>query len=679
MSLDIILMEITSELQQHPDTSHIRHLQALVATIRPRHARDIAHATDNIRALCFVLQQHPAWRRALLQYLVQVLTSRKLLHLLTDTGITLNNGFWGAATHRLLSKCLPPLVNDDYVKDIFGQIFNEADDHIWINGISDHVWMDLLANIGLRTITVRQTHHTLSNEVLSAVQVLSYRITTIGLEAELVRNYPDIEKFESPFLRQNDEINDYILRYRAWLNDRQIKRDDSLHIDVLLSQCDEIVSKIRKTAAANGVSVSLTRLLLRLTQSMFRLRKLLALLDAGQRDRINRTSVQLFKELVTAENRRHSLRDLIQTNTELLSLQVTERAGKSGEHYVTGNRSEWLGMFRSAMGAGFLVGFMAMIKVLMSKMALAPFGYAVLYSLNYSSGFMLVHVLHFTIATKQPAMTAALIARAIDQGKQKLDELADLIVAVFRSQLIAIIGNIALALPTAYAIAWAWYGITGSHLAPPEKAQHLLHDLDPFGSLALPHAAIAGVCLFVSGLISGYYDNKASYAHIPARLRQLPWLRKCLGEARLHAVTHYIGNNLGALAGNFFFGIMLGTIGQLGVFFGLPVDIRHITFSSANFAFALVGLEHQISWQLALYSLSGILLIGLVNLGVSFSLALLVALRSRRVSFGQGGTLLSLLWQRFRSDSRAFFLPLPDAVSHQQTDGENNPSSDTRH
>jgi site-specific recombinase len=102
---------------------------------------------------------------------------------------------------------------------------------------------------------------------------------------------------------------------------------------------------------------------------------------------------------------------------------------------------------------------------------------------------------------------------------------------------------------------------------------------------------------------------------------------------------------------------MLGTIGQLGVFFGLPVDIRHITFSSANFAFALVGLDHQISWQLALYSLLGILLIGIVNLGVSFSLAMLVALRSRRVSFGRGSTLVHLLWRRFRSGGRDFSFP----------------------
>ncbi len=657
MSFDIILTEIEQALQQDVQCKEISHARALIAALRPERITDVQRATDNVRALCFVLRQHRSWRLALRQYLINLIGKRKLVHLLTDTGITLNNGFWGAAATRIVNRMLPPLINDDYVKDIFGQIFHHPKDYLWVNGVANSVWHDLILSTGLRARTPRATHAALTNEVLNAVQVLSYRITTIGLEAELVRNYPAIEKFESPFLRQNDEINDYVLAYRGWLMDRSQAREDCRQMEVLLTQCEDIVLRIRKTAAVTGVSISLTRLLLRLTQSMDRLRTLLAILDSQDATQTIDISIPLFKELVCADNKQHSLRELMQSNTELLSLQVTERAGKSGEHYVTNTRAEWLGMLHSALGAGFIVGFMALIKILFGAMSMAPFGYALLYSLNYSSGFMLVHVLHYTIATKQPAMTAALIARAIDEGKQKLDELVELIVKVFRSQLIAIVGNIGLAMPTAYIIAWLWYGVSGNHLVSPEKAQHLLHDLDPLHSLALPHAAIAGVCLFLSGLISGYYDNKASYAHIPARLRQLGWLRAVLGEARLQRVTEYIGNNLGALAGNFFFGIMLGSIGQFGQFFGLPVDIRHITFSSANFAFALVGLEHQMDWHLMLYTFLSILLIGLVNLGVSFSLALLVALRSRRVSFGKGSHLLGLLWRRFRTGARDFFLP----------------------
>ena len=206
-------------------------------------------------------------------------------------------------------------------------------------------------------------------------------------------------------------------------------------------------------------------------------------------------------------------------------------------------------------------------------------------------------------------------------------------------------------------IAGSWHGIFGEHLANADKVAHLLHDLDPLHSLALPHAAVAGVFLFLSGLISGYYDNKAAYNQIPERLRQLGWLRRLLGEARLWRMTTYIGNNLGALAGNFFFGIMLGSAGILGQFFGLPIDIRHITFSSANFIFALVGADGVLSNEQWALSLTGIALIGLTNLGVSFSLALGVALRSRRISFSHGRSLLWRVLKRFARRPRDFFVP----------------------
>ena len=657
MTMDHILARI----QATPPSRDITLLRELIGVLRPDRAGNLQQATHNLRALARVLETRPDWAEGLRAYLAEVIGGRKLVHLLTDTGILQNQGYWAELWRRLNHKWLPPSVNDDYLKDVFGQVFDRTDDHRWIDGVDDDVWLDLLRALKLSPRGALRT--AVLGELLDAIQVLSYRISAIGLEPELVRNHPAIERFESPFLRQNAEIVQFIEAWQAWLVDHQAPRHDARHIDVLLTQCEDIVSRVRRVAAQQGVSVSLTRLLLRLNQSIDRLRVLLSLLEAPTLEAAMPLAVQLFKQLVEADNRKWSLPDLFQTNTELLALQVTEHAGRTGEHYVTSTRGEWRSMLRSAAGAGFIVGFMATLKVLAARLALAPFGYAFLYSLNYSFGFMLIHVLHFTVATKQPAMTAARIAAAIDEGQKKLDELAGLVVRVLRSQFIAIVGNVIVAMPTAYAIALGWQSLTGQPLAGPEKALHLLHDLDPIHSLALPHAAIAGVCLFLAGLISGYYDNKSAYNDIPGRLRQLRWLRRLLGEARLDRVTTYIGDNLGALAGNFFFGVMLGTIGTLGFVFGLPLDIRHITFSSANFAFALVGLGHQLSPEQWVLSLSGIVLIGLTNLAVSFTLALMVALRSRRVSFGQGRTLSRLVWQRFLRSPREFFLPPRDGLT----------------
>lgn len=630
-------------------------LRELIATLRPERTGDLQQATNRLRALSHLLSTQQDLAQGLRDYLAEVIGGRKLVHLLTDTGVLQNQGFFGELWRRLNHKWLPPTVNDDYLKDVFGQLFDQTHDYLWVSGVEPSVWLDLLHALGLPPQGWLRERGL--GELLEAVQVLSYRISAIGLEPELVRVHPDIERFESPFLRQNAEVVQFTEAWRARLVDAQAEVPDARQIDVLLGQCEDIIGRARRTASVQGVSVSLTRLLLRLTQSINRLRAVLQLIEAPDMDAALPGAIELLRQLVEADNRKWSLTDLFRTNTELLALQVTEHAGRSGEHYVASTRSEWLSIMRSASGAGFIVGFMAMLKVLMASLVLAPIGYAVLYSLNYALGFMLIHVLHFTVATKQPAMTAARIAAAINDGSRKLDELADLVVKVLRSQFVAIVGNVAIAMPTAFAIAFGWQYAFGTKLAGAEKSLHLLHDIDPLHSLALPHAAIAGVCLFLAGLISGYYDNKAAYNDIAARLRQLSWLRRLLGEQRLARVTAYIGQNLGALAGNFFFGIMLGTIGTIGYVFGLPIDIRHVTFSSANFAFALVGLDYQLTAQQWVLSLVGIALVALTNLAVSFSLALMVALRSRRISFGQGSALLGLVWQRFRQAPSSFFVP----------------------
>ena len=48
-----------------------------------------------------------------------------------------------------------------------------------------------------------------------------------------------------------------------------------------------------------------------------------------------------------------------------------------------------------------------------------------------------------------------------------------------------------------------------------------------------PYIAIAGFFLFLSGLIAGYYDNKALYTRMGQRVRQLRRLRSLLGTQRL--------------------------------------------------------------------------------------------------------------------------------------------------
>ena len=634
-------------------------LAQLVAAIRPQRTGDTDSVVHVLRSLTLLLDQQAATREGVRSYLMGLLGQRRLIHLLADSGILSNAGMGTALRNRLGAKLLPPEYCDEYMKDVVDRAFSRSEDYKWVAAVPDAVWLDLLRALQLDAGGHDKEARNARLELVEAIQVLSYRVSAIGLETELVRSHPAIERFESPFLTQNVAVREYLEHYKQWMVDPSLPMEDDRHVRVLLDQCDEIVARIRKSTLRDGVSVSLTYLLVRLRQHIDRLRQLLDLADREQPAAQAPRLVALFKMLVEAENRKTSLRDLLATNTDLLALQITQHAGRTGEHYIAGNRKEWQAMAKSAMGAGFLVGFMALFKILLAKLKLPPLIEAFAFSMNYSLGFMLVHVLHYTIATKQPAMTAASIAASMErheQGHDELDGLAELIEAVARTQFIAIMGNVLVAIPTALLIALAVkYGL-GQTWVTPDKAVHLLHDLDPIHSLAIPHAAIAGCCLFLAGLISGYYDNKAIYNRIPARLLQLQWPQQLFGAARWQRICSYIENNLGALAGNFFFGIMLGSIGTLGFLLGLPIDIRHITFSSANLAYAAVALDFQLDWQTWLLSIGGIGLIGLTNLAVSFSLALFVALRARRSNFANSRALVGKLAQRFMAAPQRFFV-----------------------
>jgi site-specific recombinase len=95
----------------------------------------------------------------------------------------------------------------------------------------------------------------------------------------------------------------------------------------------------------------------------------------------------------------------------------------------------------------------------------------------------------------------------------------------------------------------------------------------------------------------------------------------------------------------------------IGILFGLAFDIRHVAFSSAFFGFAVVGLDFMLSWQAVAFAVLGVALIGFVNLAVSFSLALYVAMKSRKVKFRQWRLLIKNLASRLNQHPAEFVMP----------------------
>lgn len=674
-------------------------IASLVAQIRPAKPKQVDIAVKAIQALCYLLNDDPEKARLLREAILQLLSERKPISLFLLARHSVFTGFFTEIRRRIAHKFLPEAIDSSYLIDLFALFFTKQSDALWVLAVPDTVWEQLIIAIRFDEAPIEMTEPCRQN-LLAATQVLSYRIAALGLEPELLRNHPELEQHTSPFITQNAELAEFLASPDTDTDDFNSRSNqaDIKHILVMLDQCSAIITKIRRNSAQTGTSIHLTYLLQRMAQQIARLETLLYILDCvsknnhGQElveeaasDRagvdsdestLNKTAnpeiVKLFKELVYSECHKNDVGEHWQENVEVMALRVTENASRTGEHYITENRSEYFTLMRSAMGAGVIIGVMAMIKVIVAKQHMAPLAEAILFSLNYGLGFIVIHILHFTVATKQPAMTASAIAASIDATDSKSKEMDNLVMMIantMRSQVVAILGNVVLVIPMAILIAWSIFHFTGQQFVTPEKAHQLLADINPIHSGSLIYAGIAGVCLFLSGLIAGYHDNLAVYNRIPQRLRALTWLQKLLGVARLDRVANYVENNLGALAGNFYFGCLLGGMSAIGVLLGLPFDIRHITFSSAFVGFAAVGLNFILTWQAVAYAALGLVLIGFMNLTVSFGLALYVAMKSRKVRFKQWRLLVRNLASRLNQHPGEFILPpkksLDTPVEHQ--------------
>jgi len=641
----------------------------LIAQIRPAKPHQVDLAVKSLQSLSYMLNNDAEKARLLREAILKLLSEHKPISLFSVARHSVFSGFFTEMWRRISHKILPEAINNDYLIDLFAILFTKKTDAEWVSAIPDKIWTQLILALSFEDsppdLTVFCRHN-----LLSATQVLSYRIAALGLEPELLRSHPKLEQHSSPFIIQNEELDLFLPS--TFKQYSEPSTTSISHILVMLDQCTEIITKIRRNSAQTGTSIRLTYLLQRIAQNIARLETLLNILnspheydqepnaEASLLLNANILKVRLFKELVYSECHKNDLNEHWQENMEIMALRVTENASRTGEHYITENLSEYFELMRSAMGAGVLIGFMGMIKIMVAEQHLASLTETILFALNYGLGFILIHILHFTVATKQPAMTAAAIAASIDETDNKskeMDNLVDIVAKAMRSQVVAIFGNVVIAIPTAILIAWAIFNFSGQQFISTDQANHLLADINPIQSAALFYAAVAGVCLFLSGLIAGYYDNLAIYNKIPQRLRALKWLQTLLGVSRLARVANYIENNLGALAGNFYFGCLLAGMSEIGVLFGLPFDIRHIAFSSVYVGFSAFALDFQFTWQMITYAGLGILLIGMMNLMVSFGLALFVAMKSRKIRFKQWRLFMRNLGSRLNQKPGEFIMP----------------------
>ena len=592
-------------------------------------------------------------------YLFILFSNKSFAKALTDANILSENAFFPELKKRISYKFLPPVEDENTVSYIISKVlFNPKSDSNYIKNINPENGSEFFKLMEIEKISSLPK---VKKELLISANILALRSVGNALEAGIAKMVPEYKNFDNPFVALQSELDSLIGRFKEDENLQINSKDvDYKQIKIYLQQCLDFVDKAFKNASKFGISSKINQSLLKIRQQLRRIQDIIPILVVDNEEDVLTNSKNLVSNTLKYNSHRNNVRELIDDSTRLISHLITSHTAETGTHYIATSSKEYLKMFWKASGGGIIVGFLCIFKMMMSYSHGSEFSHAVLYSLNYAFGFIIIYLLGFTLATKQPAMTAATMAKVLSDessSDKNYKEFANLVAKLSRTQFIAFVGNVLWSFPVALAIIYGMDWFLEKNFAV-AKADKLLKDLNPIESKAILHACIAGFFLFISGIISGNISNSSIFNQVPERISQSPFLNQVIGAKNSKKLSNFYTKHWAGIISNFWFGIFLGVIAPLGVFLGLDLDIRHITFSAGNFALALYGKGFDIDTYTFTISLVTIFLIGAFNFIVSFGLSMLLAFRSRKVNFGELTIIYKSILKYFIKNPLRFFIPL---------------------
>ncbi|MBK9441257.1 MAG: site-specific recombinase [Comamonadaceae bacterium] len=654
-----------------PDASLVhRHLWLikLVAWLRGS-GTSVPATHSRLNLLLDALQQRPHTRAQLQAWWRTLLGTVDATALLADYGFASRSAFVTELAERIYMKLLPGTPETSDASALFSLVFNQAFDAQWIAALDETALArvaDLLrAPVGANHARADAGHALTpwQSTVLEAITFCTSQIRAAGFSPELRLRMSAPARENSAFHALAADLDDLYKACQASPHAITEAQQKALHrYQHQLDACRHAASSVYTHLDVHGISVNLVFQLRQLRARVLRVRALLDCLFAAHPQT---QSAKLMAHLVTVGQERRSLIALIGSNSSMLAAKVAERSSEVGEHYITRTMPEYRAMLRQAAGGGAVMSITTLMKFVVLSMGLSAFWGGFFAGMNYALSFVLVQLLHWTVATKQPAMTAPAMAAKLKELNHPgaieifVDEVANLV----RSQMAAIVGNLALVIPCVILISTAmWFGL-GQPMIDKATADHVLHGLTLLGPTAL-FAAFTGILLFASSIIAGWVENWFVLHRLDSALRYNPSITAFLGSARADRWATFMRNNISGLAANVSLGLMLGLVPAFAAFFGLGLEVRHVTLGTGQVAAAAASLGLEVLNLSAFWwCVAALGVTGLLNVGVSFYLALLLALRAHNVSGVDRARISAAIRDRLRTRLRSFFWPEPEPAS----------------
>lgn len=643
---------------QAPQVERHLWLAALLGWVRGDRSA-LETSLSRVTLLLDVVEERPVLRERLQAWWQALLADLDSTTLLADHGFAQRPVFLSEFFHRLLRKLLPATPQTRDGSELFGLLLPHAFDAEWLAAL-DEATTRCLAT--LLAPTQPGADGPWQGALEDAITYCLSQIRAIGFA-------PELRLRMSPAAQETRAFHALAADFDAVrLALHQQPRDDAA-LDAAVRQLKERLDTCRQAAASvyahldeHGISVDIVFRLRQLRERVLRSR---ILLDALLAPHPAHSACQLLAHLVQVGRQSRSLRALVTSNASLLAAKVTDRSAETGEHYITRNRAEYSDMLRKAAAGGAVMSLTTLLKFALGALGLSAFWGGLAAGLNYALSFVLIQLLHWTVATKQPAMTApAMAAKLKDlEAPGAVAQFVDEVTHLMRSQVAAVVGNLALVAPCVLLLSAAWWKLTGHTPIDTAQAQYVLHSLTLLGPTLL-FAAFTGVLLFVSSLIAGGAENWFVLHRLESALRYNPRITAALGPARAQRWATFLRTNISGLAANVSLGLMLGLIPAFAAFFGLGLEVRHVTLSTGQVAAAGMALGTGVLTAPAFWlCVLALPLTGVLNVAVSFYFAFQLALRAHNVSGVNRRRIYAAIRGRLRRAPLSFLWPPQDAAA----------------
>ncbi|RYF43800.1 MAG: recombinase [Comamonadaceae bacterium] len=575
---------------------------------------------------------------------------------LADFGLASQMAFRSEFNERLRQKILPATPETTDSSELFALAMPHASDAAWIAALDEDTLEQLARLLSTPSPTPGLTLW--QREVLEAINHCATQIRAAGFSAELRQRMSAPAREMQPFHDIGRDVENFRAAFMETPREPQAVEAAAARLRERLEACRHATTGVYSHLNEHGVSTGLVFMLRQLRERVLRTRELMdCLLSATPRS----STARLVARLAALGQERRSLRALVASNSSLLAAKITERSAETGERYITRSAGEYRDMLLRAAGGGAATAVTTLLKFALASLGLAAFWGGFWAGLMYAASFVFIQLMHWTLATKQPAMTApAMAAKLGDLGAQeRVEEFVDEVAHLVRSQVAAVVGNVGVVAPCVVLISLAMQAGSGQPMITREQADHVFHSLHLLNPTTLLFAAFTGVLLFASSLIAGWTENWFVLNRLDSALRYNPRITGWLGNERAARWASFMRTNISGFASNISLGLMLGLVPPVLAFFSIGLEARHVTLSTGQLAAAAAAYGPAAFQMPTLWwCVAAIPLIGVLNLSVSFYFAFRLALRAHSVTGVNRARIRSALLARWRRRALSFLLPV---------------------